>query len=814
MIDRWSSLAAIATWMAVAHMPEDARFIGLIDQLPLMVWAHDAAGTQEFVNKTFCEYFGVTPQQMGEQPWEWLTHPEDGPAYRDEFMAAVKERSPFHNEVRVRRSDGEWRWLESWGTPRVDHDGNYQGHIGTSADVTDRKTADRALAESAAFTDRVLDGLFTFAGVLDVEGVVISANRAPLDAAGIQLIDVVGKHFWDCYWWSHDEALGERLRSGCGHAAEGHVVRWDAEVRVVDDGRLMIDFQIAPLIGPNGRVTHLVVSGLDLTERMERQASEQAARQRAELIASTLSAIEAVSSVNEQVEVLTEVLVPRFADYVTIEDPASEQPVLALSHVDPDRAITLASLRRWHRLENTDGASVSAVARGEARLVTHVDADATTPYGLDAETTALLEQLETHSYLAVPIGLGGNRRGAMLCGLTDPERRGYDRDDLHLMTELAGRVSGVITATRAREKERESSLRLQRALLPDQLLPHPTIDVAARYQAAGRQLEVGGDWYDTFVWPDGEYGVIVGDVVGHGIEAAAAMGRLRAAAGILFASGPPDPAAMLATLDRLAHGPDGADYLTAFCVVIDPNRNELRYASAGHPPAFIVAGSGEVRWLDQAVSPPISELSVPVRHSVTVQIDADDTMVVYSDGLVERRDGDLVADIEQLAEQAKGLVGLDIEHINQHLVASVADPAEDDIVVVSLRYASTGNLLRETIHARHADVSAIRARLDSWLDGLGIGSDTRQRVLLGTSEACANAIEHGYEKIRSGRIGVRASENNGTVQVIVSDSGIWHERRTQLPHRGRGTHIMRSVADSFERFTSATGTAVTMTFDA
>ncbi|MEZ5379548.1 MAG: SpoIIE family protein phosphatase [Acidimicrobiales bacterium] len=961
------------------RLPFDQASLRLIDQLPLVVWVHDATGAQVFVNQTFCDYFGVTRDEMRDDRWSLLTHPDDGTAYADDFAEAVAQQRPFHHEVRVRRGDGEWRWLESWGTPRFDADGSYQGHIGTSADITDRRSAERALADTAAFTDRVLDGLFTFAGVLDVEGVVMSANRAPLEAAGLDLDDVVGKHFWACHWWSYDDAVAGRIEQSCRDAAAGMVVRYDAVVRIRDDGRLPIDFQIAPLRGPGGGVTHLVVSGLDLTDRVQAQATELAARRksealesiasglaaaatveeastvlahelhdhtggavfvslardgevsmvasaggsveswtaaddletpaqvvastghplripsglafderfphlasarravgfeslvvkpittadgtplgaveamspvagwfdlsrrallraasqqaggaferallhererrardRAELIASTLTTVEAVSSVNEQVEVLTELLVPRIADFVTIEDPDSEHPLLAMAHVDPERAVTLASLRRWHRLENRNPWSLHGVAHGEARLVPNVDADPSGQVERDHETATLLDQLAMRSYVAVPLSLGVDRHGVLLCGMSDPERRRFDDDDLRLLYELAYRVGAVINATASREQEHESSLRLQHALLPDQVVEHPTIDTAARYQAASVHLEVGGDWYDTLCWDDGSYGVVVGDVVGHGIEAAAAMGRLRAASGILFASGPPDPSVMLETLDRFARGPDGTEYLTAFCAVVDPNTNRLSYASAGHLPALVVSQTGETRWLDQAQSIPISAIEVERRRSASVELAPDDTVIIYTDGLVERRGRDLHEAIGALAERARSLIGLDIEHLNQQLVSGVPLPAEDDVVVVSLRYAPTGNRFRATINAQQSKVAALREDLDAWLANGGVDEETRYRVVLGTSEACANAIEHGYSKIRSGRVHVRAAETEGTVQVIVSDAGRWHERRTQLPHRGRGTHIMESVATSFERHTSTTGTTVTLVFE-
>ena len=99
----------------------------MADNLPLIVWLHDAAGRQEFVNHTFCEYFGVSRAEMREDRWQRLTHPADSTAYVDEFLACVRARRPFHAEVRARRADGQWRWLESWGRPRFGPGGEFLG---------------------------------------------------------------------------------------------------------------------------------------------------------------------------------------------------------------------------------------------------------------------------------------------------------------------------------------------------------------------------------------------------------------------------------------------------------------------------------------------------------------------------------------------------------------------------------------------------------------------------------------------------------------------------------------------------------------
>ncbi len=128
----------------------EGRFREMADNLPLIVWMHDATGAQEFVNNTFCEFFGVTRKQMIEDRWQILMHPEDAENYSNEFLAAVQNQTDFSAEVRVKRADGAWRWIRSWGKPRFGLNGEFLGIVGTSADITEQKAAEEVLERTNA----------------------------------------------------------------------------------------------------------------------------------------------------------------------------------------------------------------------------------------------------------------------------------------------------------------------------------------------------------------------------------------------------------------------------------------------------------------------------------------------------------------------------------------------------------------------------------------------------------------------------------------------------------------------------------------
>jgi PAS domain S-box-containing protein len=126
----------------------EARFRTMADGLPLIIWVHDADGRQEFVNRTFCEFFGITPEQAAGEGWQMLMHPGDAAPYLEEFLSCVRDRRPFHAEVRVCNAAGEWRNIESWGRPRFAASGEFLGFVGTSADITERRAAEEALRAS------------------------------------------------------------------------------------------------------------------------------------------------------------------------------------------------------------------------------------------------------------------------------------------------------------------------------------------------------------------------------------------------------------------------------------------------------------------------------------------------------------------------------------------------------------------------------------------------------------------------------------------------------------------------------------------
>lgn len=165
--------------------------------------------------------------------------------------------------------DSEW---DATYLPVALPDGSIAGVLVQAVNLTLARRAERALRESTSLVRRVLDGLFAFVGVMTPDGVLLEANRAPLEAAGISLADVTGRAFWDTYWWSYSADLQAWMREAVGRAARGELVRKDVVVRMAGDTRMTIDFMLAPLRDEQGRITHLIPSAIDITERLATEA--------------------------------------------------------------------------------------------------------------------------------------------------------------------------------------------------------------------------------------------------------------------------------------------------------------------------------------------------------------------------------------------------------------------------------------------------------------------------------------------------------------------------------------------------------------
>jgi hypothetical protein len=307
----------------------------------------------------------------------------------------------------------------------------------------------------------------------------------------------------------------------------------------------------------------------------------------------------------------------------------------------------------------------------------------------------------------------------------------------------------------------------------------------------------------------GRVALIVGDCVGHGLAAATVMGQLRSACRALLLE-KSSPSEVLAGLDRFAARLPGADCTTVFCAVLTLSTGELVYSSAGHPPAIMVHADGASEMLENGQGFPLTVRAVQTRPEARVTMPARSTLLLYTDGLVERR-GDSIADgMARATELVGGGRSHELDELADELMSGLEPSGgyPDDVAI--LLYRQPAPLEMDfTADARHLGPS--RAALRTWLTNAGVEQEQIQDMLVATGEAVANAIEHGHRERPEGTISLRATAVVDGLHVSVIDSGVWKiPRQVPSEYRGRGISLMRCLVQDLSIHSNEAGTTVHM----
>lgn len=380
-------------------------------------------------------------------------------------------------------------------------------------------------------------------------------------------------------------------------------------------------------------------------------------------------------------------------------------------------------------------------------------------------------------------------------------------DDGLTLAVLAGRLAEGLTRGHRADLERETAVALQRAILVPAQLPD---GFAARYLPATRRLEVGGDWYDIVALDGGRYGLVVGDCVGHGLTSATVMGQLRSACRALMLRDA-SPAATLTALDDFAATVADTLCTTVFCGVLDPGAGRLTYASAGHPPAIVVDADGRSRLLDRARSLPLAVRSGAVRSEAEYVLPPRSTVLLYTDGLVERRSGPLSAGQTWAGRFLADHGDLFTDETASGLLTELRPPGgyEDDVALLLFRQPGPLDI---SFPADPNRLAGARGTVGQWLERCGVSPVVAQDVLLAVNEACTNAVEHGCRGDSAGDVTVRAETTAARIRIVVTDRGSWKEPSARPDSaRGRGIVLMRAVMDRVEIVRGPDGTCVEMT---
>jgi PAS domain S-box-containing protein len=347
---------------------------------------------------------------------------------------------------------------------------------------------------------------------------------------------------------------------------------------------------------------------------------------------------------------------------------------------------------------------------------------------------------------------------------------------------------------------------LQRSLLPERLPQIEGLGLVPRYLPAGHGAAIGGDWYDALERPDGRVALIVGDVVGHGLRAAATMGQLRnafRAYGLIESS----PAEVMARVNRLVTSGEDA-MATVLYLVLDRETGEVTFSAAGHPPPLLLAPDGP-RFLEGGRSMPIGAADPAVFREANGVVPPGSTLLLYTDGLVERRGVPLEDSLDKLAEVA-GAADENLERLCDRVLAAVLPELEpsDDVALLAVRPSSaSAEAIRLSLPAEPESLALLRRRLERFLHAAGADELESYEIMLTVCEAAGNAIEHAYGP-GDASFDVEAALVADDLVARVRDRGNWRDRRDE--HRGRGIKIIEGLMDDVNIESLDGGTLVTM----
>jgi PAS domain S-box-containing protein len=516
---------------------------------------------------------------------------------------------------------------------------------------------------------------------------------------------------------------------------------------------------------------------------------------------------------------LADLAVPLFADYASVDLAASvplgEEPLARLG----TRGAAITAFRRAGLASIRQGPPESLLARGEpvfaaadcplARVLRsgkpHFEPKLDLSPGscvgqADPAQAQRFREHAMHSLMVVPI----HARGAVLGVAMFVRTQGsmpFEEDDLLLAEEVVSWAALCLDNARRYARERSTALALQRHLLPHRATGGSAAEVASRYLPADSHYGVGGDWFDVIRLSGARVALVVGDVVGHGINAAATMGRIRTAVRTLAAMDTP-PDELLAHLDELvirlaeedgeAGGPASAAMgATCLYVVYDPVTRRCTMARAGHPPPAIIDPHGGVTFPDLPTGAPLGLGLVPF-ESVELELPEASVLALYTDGLIEARDQDIEVGMDRL-RAALARPGLPLED----LCASAMDtlPAKapnDDVTLLLARTRSLGpsRVASWRFPDDPAAVSRARAlatrQLNQW--GLQNMAETTELIV---SELITNAIQHG-----TGPVGLRLIRDEVLICEVSDTSNSYPRLRhpNTTNENGRGILLVAQLS--------------------
>ena len=603
-------------------------------------------------------------------------HPDD----RDDVIARVRHaidtRGTYGAEYRIVLSDGSHRWISARGEVVGGADGTTQRLIGVVHDTT----AQRGPLELAA---QALESMAVAYLAMDADWRITYVNAEGERLAGYRRAGLVGREFWEAF----PATLGTEFEASYRRAVDtGETAAFDAYYP--EPLNIWVEVRANPEHGG------LALYFFDITERVRLQ-------QRSDLLGEVTRQLNGTLDAEQAVARLAQLLVPSLADWCLV------------SLVDEDhQAGTWRGVRDvgWWHVDPEHRPVVEAYARDRVRALhetSFLKRALTTGRSISIRSGALdrirevldpgpahehLERLAPESFAIMPLS-GRDRTVGLLTLFNGRARAPISADDLQVVADIAGRAGLALDNARLYRQQRQLSEGLQRSLLTAPAQPDH-VQVVVRYTPAAEAAQVGGDWYDAFLQPGGTTIVTIGDVLGHDTEAAAAMGQLRSMLRAIAVTTDARPAEVLTRVDEAMTTLQSRTTATAVVLRLEQTDEQarrgvttVRWSNAGHPPPMVVNADGSV----QLLAAPRADLLLGVddsalRRDHEVTLGEGSVLLLYTDGLIERRDADLDTGLARLEDALAELAGQDLDLLCDGLLARML-PAEvdDDVALIALR---------------------------------------------------------------------------------------------------------------------------------
>ncbi|MBZ3901157.1 SpoIIE family protein phosphatase [Streptomyces griseiscabiei] len=662
---------------------------GLLDLLHVASVVLDAEGRIALWSPAMEQLLGHPAREaLGQRADHLLVTPENRPRAR-ELFDQVSAGARWVGVFPLRHRDGGERAVEFRTMRLLDREG--EPHLlGLAADAMTVRGVERDLALSHSLVNQTPVGIAVFDTALRWIGV----NPALERINGVPESALVGRRIAEVLPDLDVEAIEARMRhvletgrSLLDQHTVGHTAA-DSQSRTYSESYHRIE-------DTNGRVLGLAMAVLDITERQRAAAEVAEARRRLAVIADAGVRIGTTLDLEQTARELADVAVPQVADLAAVDvlesvvtlgsvpavtgDLPAEFRALAVAVAHPSDAMHAADPigeLAAHRLSRV---ITQCVRSARPVLIERVDERSMRRIARDAPAAHALLAAGVHSYMALPLVARGSVLGTLSLYRTANERPFDDQDRL-LASELAARAAISIDNARLYGRERATALTLQRSLLPATPARREGLDIAARYRPA--LSDVGGDWYDVLPLGPGRTGLVVGDVMGKGVQAAAIMGQLSSATRAL-ARLDLEPAELLRHLDDIA-GPLGDAIATCVYGVCDLNRGTCALSSAGHLPPVLATAEGDARLVEIPGGVPLGVGGVDF-GTVEVDLAPGSLLALYTDGLVEKRAEPIDTGLAAFTRLLRSPAGTDLEHTGDALLNALRPRPDDDVALLLVR---------------------------------------------------------------------------------------------------------------------------------